>query len=99
MKIKLFLYVYTMLRKKFLLFKNINKASCIFLLSGSVVPNSLPPHGLYPWTAACQAPLCTGFSWQEYWSGLPFPTPGDVPNPGIQPVSPALEGRFWEAPR
>ena len=84
--------------KNFYSLKNINKASCI-MLSGSVVPNSLPPHGPYPWTIACQVPLCTGFTWQEYWNGLPFPTPGDVPNPGFQTVSPALEGRFWKALR
>ena len=39
------------------------------------------------WTVACQAPLFMEFSWQEYWSGLPFPTPGDLPNPGIEPAS------------
>ena len=44
-----------------------------------------------PWTVACQAPLSMGFSRQEYWSGLPFPSPGDLPNPGIEPGSPALE--------
>jgi len=38
-----------------------------------------------PWTVACQAPLPVGFSRQEYWSGLPFPSPGDLPNPGIKP--------------
>ena len=43
-----------------------------------------------PWTAAHQAPRSMGFSRQEYWSGLPFPSPGDLPNPGIEPVSPAL---------
>ena len=42
------------------------------------------------WTVALQAPLSMGFSKQEYWSGLPFPSPGDLPNPGIKPVSPAL---------
>ena len=42
-----------------------------------------------PWTVACQAPLSTGFSRQEYWSGLPFPSPGDLPNPGIEPESPS----------
>ncbi len=42
-----------------------------------------------PWTVAHQAPLSMGFSRQEYWSGLPFPTPGDLPNPGIKPGSPA----------
>ena len=42
------------------------------------------------WTAACQTPLSMKFSKQEYWSGLPFPPPGDLPNPGIEPGSPAL---------
>ena len=40
-----------------------------------------------PWTVARQAPLSMEFSWQEYWSVLPFPTPGDLPNPGIEPAS------------
>ena len=40
------------------------------------------------WTVAHQAPLSMGFSRQEYWSGLPFPTPGDLPDPGIEPMSP-----------
>ena len=44
-----------------------------------------------PWTVACQAPLSMGFSRQEYWSELPFPSPGDLPNPGIEPGSPALQ--------
>ena len=44
-----------------------------------------------PWTAAHQAPPSMGFSRQEYWSGLPFPSPGDLPDPGIEPRSPALE--------
>ena len=43
-----------------------------------------------PWTIAYQAPLSMGFSGQEYWSGLPFPSPGDLPNPGIEARSPAL---------
>ena len=46
-----------------------------------------------PWTH--QAPLSMGFSRQEYWSGLPFPPPGDFPDPGIEPVSPALAGGFF----
>ena len=41
------------------------------------------------WTVAHQAPLSTGFSKQEYWSGLPFPSPEDLPDPGIKPTSPA----------
>ena len=44
-----------------------------------------------PWTVACQAPLSMGFSRQEYWSGLPFPSPGNPPYPGIKPRSPALQ--------
>ena len=44
-----------------------------------------------PWTIAHQTPLSMGFSRQEYWSGLPFPSPGDLPNPGIEPGSPALQ--------
>ena len=44
-----------------------------------------------PWTVAHQAPLTMKFSRQEYWSGLPFPSPGDLPNPGIKPRSPALQ--------
>ena len=50
-----------------------------------------------PWTVACQAPLSMEFSGQEYWSGLPFPTPGNLPHPGIEtvsPASPALAGKF-----
>ena len=43
-----------------------------------------------PWTVAYQAPPSMGFSRQEYWSGLPFPSPGDLPDPGIKPGSPAL---------
>ena len=50
-----------------------------------------------PWTITRQAPLSMGFSRQEYWSGLPFPTPGDLPNSEIEPTSlasPALAGKF-----
>ena len=44
-----------------------------------------------PWTVAYQAPPSMGFSRQEYWSGLPFSSPGGLPNPGIEPRSPALQ--------
>ena len=44
-----------------------------------------------PWTVACQAPPPMGFSRQEYWSGLPFPSPGDLSDPGIEPGSPAMQ--------
>ena len=43
------------------------------------------------WTVVCQAPLSLEFSRQEYWSWLPFPSPGDLPNPGIKPGSPGLQ--------
>ena len=43
------------------------------------------------WTVACRGPLSTRFSRQEYWRGLPFPLSGDIPNPGIEPRSPALQ--------
>ena len=51
----------------------------------------LPP----PWTVARQAPLSMGFSRQEYWSALPFPSPADLPDPGIEPERPALAGGFF----
>ena len=65
----------------------------------SLVAQSCPTL-VTPWTVACQAPLSMGCSRQEYWSGLPFPSPGDLPNPGIEPRSPALQAdslptRLW----
>ena len=61
-----------------------------------VVSDSLQPHGL--WLGRLLCPW--DFPWQEYWSGLPFPTPGELPNPGIEPVSlvssaSALADRFY----
>ena len=47
------------------------------------------------WTVAQQAPLTMGFSRQEFWSGLPFPSPGDLPDPGIELASLALASRFF----
>ena len=64
---------------------------CVFCLS--VISNSCNP-----WAVACQAPLSRGFSRQEHWSGLPLPTSGDLPDSGVEPmspVSPALAGRFF----
>ena len=74
---------------------------CEHVCACSVVSDSLRPHGLY---VVRQAPLSIGFSRQEYWSGLPFPTPGDLPDPGFEPkysMAPALMGRFFttEPPR
>ena len=58
--------------------------------SESEVPQ-LCPTVCDPWTVAHQAPPSVGFSRQEYWSGLPFPFPGDLPNPGIELRSPTLQ--------
>ena len=49
--------------------------------------HSCPTHLVTPWTVACHVSLSMEFSRQEYWTGLPFPTPGDLPDPGIKPVS------------
>ena len=72
---------------------------CARALSRLVVSDSVNPR-----TAALQAPLSTEFSREEYWSELPFPTPGNLTNPGIEPMSlgsPALAGKFFtiELPR
>ena len=48
-----------------------------------------------PWTVARQAPLSMGLSRPEHWSGVPFPSPGGLPDPGIEPISPALAGAFF----
>ena len=62
---------------------------CLLMsISRSIMSDSLRPHGLY---VARQAPLSMGFSRQEYWSGLPFLVPGDLPDPGIEPRSLALQ--------
>ena len=63
----------------------------LLLFSHSVVSNSFAA----PWTVVCQAPLSMGFSGQEYWSGLSFPSPRDLPDPGIKPTSSVLGGGFF----
>ena len=63
---------------------------CILVLSRSAVSDSVTLR-----TEACQAPLCMGFPRQEYYSGLPFPFPGDLPNPGTEAESPASAGGFF----
>ena len=60
-------------------------------LSCSVRSNSF----VTPWTVALQYPLPMGFSRQEHWSGLPFPSPEDLSDPGIKPAFPALSGRLF----
>ena len=49
---------------------------------------------LIPWTVVCQASLSMGFHRQEYWSGLPFPSPGDLPDPGTESLSPVLQVNY-----
>ena len=56
-----------------------------FNMKVKVLATQLCPALVTSWTVACQAPASMGFSRQEYWSGLPFPSPGDLPNPGIKP--------------
>ena len=63
---------------------------CCAVLSCSVMADSLPPHGLWPARLLCP----WGFSRQEYWSGLPCPPPGALPNPGIEPRSSTLQADF-----
>ena len=60
----------------------------------SVLVSSVVSDSATPWTVTHQAPLSMGYSRQEYWSGLPFLPPGDLPNLGKEPVSPALGGGF-----
>ena len=100
----LFLPFFFLLLHSLLLLLLLLPSSYLFpvVLSCSVMSNSLQPHGLLPARLLCP----WGFSWQEYWIGLPCPPPGDLPNPGIEPVSlksHALAGRLfttgaaWEA--
>ena len=66
--------------------------ACLHMAGVCVCVKSLSRVRLFvtPWTAAYQVPPSTGFSQQEYWSGVQFPSPGDLPDPGIEPQSPAL---------
>ena len=63
---------------------------CVCVYGGGLVVKSSPINATL-WTVACQAPLSMGFPRQEYWSGLPFPSPGDLRNLGIESWSPALQ--------
>ena len=69
---------------------------CVYVLTYSVIFNSF----VIPWAVAHQDLLFMGFSRQEYWNGLSFPLAGDLPDPEIEPLSPALAGGFfttWES--
>ena len=69
--------------------KHQNTISMVVVCGGLVIKSCLTLGS--PWTVACQVPLSMGFSTQKYWSGLPFPSPGDLPDPGIEPGSLALQ--------
>ena len=72
------------------------KKSCQVPLSVNLMPvSTLQSLSQTPWTVAHNALLSMGFPRREYWSGLPFPTPGDLPNPEIKLVSLALAGKFF----
>ena len=71
---------------------------CVYIYVSPVVvqsPNHVWLFCPMPWTVAYQSPLSRGFPRQEYWNRLLFPSPGDLPNPGIKPVSPALASWFF----
>ena len=70
--------------------KQIVKCKCVSVLVAKSCPTLATP-----WTVVCKAPQSMGFSRQEYWSGLPFPSPGDLPDPGIEPGSLALQADFF----
>ena len=78
--------------------KNLEKKTASSVLNLTVILSEVKVKSLSrvrlfatPWTVTYQAPPSMGFSRQEYWSGLPFPSPGDLPNPGIEPGSPTLQ--------
>ena len=83
------MYVYTGGVYKWCICVCVHTLACV--LSCSVLSDSC----VTPWTVPRQAPLSMGFPREEYWSGLPFPPPGDLPNPGIQLTSPVLAGGFF----
>ena len=75
------------------------KKACILKPSGErasseSVSHSVVSNSAILWTVACQAPLSLGYPRQEHWTGLPFPSPGNLPDPGIEPVSSVLAGSF-----
>ena len=71
-------------------FKRLKFSCCLVVKWG-------PTFFATPWNVTGQSPLSMGFLRQEYWSGLLFPSPGDLPDPGSKPVSPELAGRFFTA--
>ena len=93
-----------MLHSRFPLAIYFTHGSVHMTMCGCVLSHLVVSDSATLWTVVPQAPLSMGFSRQEYWSGLPFPPPGDLPDPGIEPKSSmaaALTGRFFttEPPR
>ena len=68
---------------------HLNPQSWLKKKKKSSVRRSVGSDSVSPWTVACQGPLSMGFSRQEYWSGLPYPSSRDLPDPGMEPRSPA----------
>ena len=73
------------------LFQNHESWASFFLGGGGCLVTQSSPTLATRWTVAHQAPLSMGFSRQEYWRGYPFPSPGHLPDPGIEPASPVLQ--------
>ena len=84
--------VYVLLKPSLNSFEH-NLANVLLLLFSHLVMSD----SATSWTVVHQAPLFIGFPKQEYWSGLPFSSPGDLPNPGTEPMSPILAGKFSTA--
>ena len=83
-------------RKKFLLYpKELKAGSQRYFHGGSGLVAKLCPTLVIPWTEEPGRLQSVGFSRQEYWSGLPFPSPGDLPNPGIEPWVSCIVGSFF----
>ena len=74
-----------------LFFLNVCVCVCVCARAHALSHFSCVPLFVTLWTIVCQAPLSMGFSRQEYWSGSPCPPPGDLPDPGAEPGSPALQ--------
>ena len=75
----------------FSMFSSLIHLKCIYTYGREVKSLSRVQLFATTWSVAYQAPPSMGFSRQEYWGGLPFPSPGDLPNPGIEPGSPAFQ--------
>ena len=67
----------------------------LYVYGSDSVRHSVMSASVTPWSVACQAPLSVGFPRQEQWSGLLFPPPRNLPDPGMEPTSPALAGQFF----